>query len=292
MKNVVVLGKFDGIHVGHRTLIEHACDIAEKRNMRVVVYVIGRPENGIITRDDDKKEILMLLGADEVRFRMLDDEFRSMTPERFVKEVICSELDAGYVVVGENFRFGKDRCADSGVLADVCKLYGIETGIVKTVHMDAAHGNMRAISSTAIRELLASGDIEAANRYLGRPFFMKGTVSEGKHLGRSIGFPTINIYPTGRSLVPRDGVYATLVKLNGRLYNAVTNVGSNPTVEDGDNIKVETHVFGYKEFCYGQDIILYFVKFIRGEIRFDNVEQLSLRMQKDAEAVKRYFEEK
>ncbi len=291
MKNVVVLGKFDGIHMGHRALIKRASDIAVERNMRVIVYVIGGPEAGIITRDDDKKAILMLLGADEVRFRILDDEFRSMTPDCFVKEIISKELDAGYVVVGENFRFGKDRCADSNLLKSECALYGIETEIVETVFMDYADGDMCAISSSAIRNFLSKGDVESANKYLGRPFFIKGTVSEGKHLGRNIGFPTVNIYPSHKNLVPRDGVYATVIKLGDTLYNAVTNVGSNPTVEDGENIKIETHIFDFDKMCYGHDIVLYFAKFIRGEIHFDDVDQLVHQMHKDAETVKKYFAE-
>lgn len=283
IKNVVVLGKFDGIHIGHARLMSVARDIASSEGMNVTVYIIGFPDRNVITDRDDQKEILSLMGADKIISRPLDEKLKNMNPQEFVNAIIRQELNAFCVVVGENFRFGKDRCADAGELLRLCKDYGIDVCIVETVNADYGENTSKPVSSSAIRMLVLSGEVDRAKEILGRPFFIKGCVSDGKHLGRKLGFPTVNIYPSKDALVPKNGVYATRVIIDGIKYNAVTNVGYNPTVEDGKKIKIETHILDYNNDCYGKTVYVYFEKFIREEQKFASVEELKQRVIKDKE---------
>ena len=286
IKNVVVLGKFDGIHIGHARLMSVARDIASSGGMEVTVYTIGFPKHNIITDRDDQREILSLMGADKIISRPLDENLKNMLPEEFVNVILKKELNASCVVVGEDFRFGKDRCADAGSLLKICKEHGIDVCIVETVHADYEENTSKPVSSTAIRMLVSRGEVDRAKQILGRPFFVKGSVSDGKHLGRKLGFATVNIYPQEDALVPKNGVYATRVLIDGVKYNAVTNVGYNPTVEDGEKIKIETHILDYNNDCYGRTIDVYFEKFIREEQKFDSIEELRTRLVSDKECAK------
>lgn len=285
-KHVVVLGKFDGIHIGHARLMSVARDIASSGGMEVVVYTIGFPEQDVITDRDDQRNILSLMGADKIISRPLDEKLKNMLPQEFVNVIIKNELNASCVVVGEDFRFGKDRCADALCLLQICKEHDIDVCIVETVHADYEENTSKPVSSTAIRALVSRGEVDIAKKILGRPFFIKGSVSDGKHLGRKLGFPTVNIYPSKDALVPKNGVYATRVLIDGVKYNAVTNVGYNPTVENGEKIKIETHILDYNNDCYGRTIYVYFEKFIREEQKFDSVDKLKARLAKDKECAK------
>lgn len=282
-KNVVVLGKFDGIHIGHARLMSVARDIASSDGIDVIVYTIGFPEHDIITDGDDQRKILSIMGADKIISRPLDDYLKNMMPSEFVDVIIRNELNASYVVVGEDFRFGRNRCAGSNELFKLCREHGIDVCIVETVHADYDGNTPKPVSSTAIRMLVSKGEVDTAKTILGRPFFIKGRVRDGKHLGRRLGFPTINIHPVSDTLVPKNGVYATWVLIDGIKYNAVTNVGYNPTVEDIEKIKIETHILDYNNDCYGRIVYVFFEKFIREEQKFGSLEELKARVKKDKE---------
>lgn len=286
-KRVVVLGKFDGIHIGHASLISAAADIASEKNMSVTVYTIGVSGTGAITDETERIAILKLMGADNILYRPLDEGLRNMLPREFVQKILVSELNAGYVVVGDNFRFGKDRCADSCQLREICREYGVEVIIINTVCMDDGQGDNIPVSSTFIRSLVSEGRVEQAAKALGRYFFVKGVVSEGKHLGTGLGFPTINIYPDANALIPKYGVYASKVIIDGKEYHAITNVGDNPTVENTGDVKIETHIFDFNENCYGKSAYVNFVEFIREEIRFKDIDRLSEQVKMDIQTAKK-----
>ncbi len=158
IKNVVVLGKFDGIHIGHARLMSVARDVASSGGMEVTVYTIGFPQQDIITDRDDQREILSLMGADKIISRPLDDYLKNMVPREFVNIILKNELNASCVVVGENFRFGKDRCADACELLKICKEHGIDVCIVEIVHADYEGNTPKPVSSTAIRTLVSMGE--------------------------------------------------------------------------------------------------------------------------------------
>lgn len=282
-KAVVVLGKFDGVHIAHTKLITTAVDIASKRGARSLVYSMQKSDTPQMTDKNQKINIIKSLGVDEVIFKELDEAFMNLSGEEFVNSVIKDELGAVCVVVGENFRFGKDRSAGASELKELCALWGIDVVVMETVQLGD-----ETVSSTYVKTLLKKGEVSLAKEYLGRPFVISGTVCPGKHLGRALGFPTANIYPQTSTVVPKNGVYATYVICDGVRYPSITNVGVNPTVEDGKNIKVETHIFAGTDDWYGKEITVEFCEFIRSEIQFENPQELAKQVEEDKGKAKKY----
>ncbi len=280
-KKVVVLGKFDGVHIGHRALIKEAIRLASENNTKVTVYVISPKMNMAITSDFVKKQILESLGADEVVFRLLDDNIRNMSAEEFFTKVVIDELNAGYVVVGKNFRFAKDRSADSMCLRSLGTQYEVGVSIVDSVCMLSFEGKSEEVSSTAIRKYIADGRVDWASKYLGRDYTIKGTVTDGKHLGRKLGFPTVNVYPQSTALTMKNGVYVTLSRIDDKLFWSITNVGTNPTVDDRTDIITETHLLDADIDCYGKEIEISFLEFIRSEQCFENTDELKKQINND-----------
>ena len=282
-KSVVVLGKFDGVHIAHAKLITTAVDIASERGAVSLVYSMQKSDSAVITEQKIKKDIITKLGADVVVFKELDHGFMTLSAEEFVKDIIAKELNACCVVVGENFRFGKNRSAGVCELKGICSTLNIDVVVIDTVHIGD-----ETVSSTFVKTLLSKGEVGVVAQYLGRVFTLTGIVTEGKHLGRNLGFPTANLYPPASCLVPLNGVYATRVIHQGQIYPSITNVGVNPTVEEGKNIKVETHVFASVGNWYGEEITVEFCEFIRSEIRFDNMSALKSQMEKDKAKAKEF----
>lgn len=282
-KTVVVLGKFDGVHVAHARLITRAVSIAKEKNAICLVYSMQKSNVPAITDKDKKISIITGLGADKVVLRELDREFMMLTAEKFVSDILIGELNACHVVVGENFRFGKDRSAGVKELGCICRKYGVDVYVLDTVEI-----NSETVSSTFVKQLLSCGNVYLAAEYLGRPFSINGKISEGKHLGRLLGFPTANLYPENLEVLPANGVYVTKVEHGGKCYPSITNVGVNPTVENGKNIKVETHIFGDTCINYGDEITVEFMEFIRPEIRFESSEQLSTQVEEDKKRARNY----
>lgn len=282
-KKVIVLGKFDGVHIGHKKLILKAVEIAERENLKTLIYAMENDNTFTITNRQEKEEILKILGADEVIIKTLDMDFMSMEPNVFVKNVLKEELSASWVVVGNNFRFGKNRSADAKDLKNLCN-----ENHINAVVMDMVCVSDEPVSSTLIRTFIENGEVHKAMLYLGRPYSIKSKVSQGKHLGVKLGFPTANIYPSNLCLVPKKGVYATKTIIDGKEYKSITNVGTNPTFETDKEIKIETHIFECEKTLYGKEIQIDFVHYIRSEQKFQNENELILQVEKDKEeALKR-----
>ena len=290
-KSVIALGKFDGIHLGHQKLISTAVERASAQRAEALVYAIGSPTKGAIITRTEKDNLLRSMGIDKIIYRPLDGEIKNMLPKEFVSAILADELGASCVVVGENFRFGRGRCADCSELKELCEEQGIDTVIIKTV--ETTHcGRTESVSSTLIRDYLALGRVSCAAKHLGRLFSVSGVVESGKHLGRKMGFPTINILPGSEKLVPMSGVYATYAHFSGRTYHAITNVGTNPTVEDSNVIKVETHLFDEDIDCYGREVTVSFADFIRGEMCFDSVTALAQQIEDDKQKARQILDER
>ena len=274
--NVVVLGKFDGVHIAHMCLVEKAVKIAAKFNKKTLVYSMQKTGTVNLTDQKQKEEILKKQGIDLVVFRTLDREFMDMSAKDFAEKILFRELDAAYVVVGENFRFGKNRMADCYDLKHLLADFGIDVIVIDTVKIGGCD-----VSSTKIRSLVSNGEMQEAKAYLGRAYSVNGIVSEGKHLGTKLGFPTVNLYPDIDTHLPKRGVYATVTHHSGKSYFSVTNVGINPTVEDTRSIKLETHILEDVGNLYGEEITVEFVDFIREERAFDSIEDLKTQIEKD-----------
>ena len=289
--SAVSIGFFDGVHLGHRAIIDRALDHAVTHGMRSVVVTfdrhpmqIVRPEKvpPLLMTTPRRAKTLSDTGPDVVVVLAFDERLRMMSPEAFIARVLRSSLDARHVVVGTNFRFGHRAAGDVGLLTDV----GARDGFtVEGVELLAVDGE--PISSTRIRAALGRGDVDEATRLLGRPFVIDGTVVHGDHRGRGLGYPTANLAIDDSVVVPAPGVYAGVLEHpDGRRLPAVTSVGTNPTF-NGANLRVETFVLDLEEDLYGLQVAVDLRRFLRGQQRFADVDELIAAMDGDIREARR-----
>ncbi len=267
----VLLGLFDGVHLGHAA----ACSALSRSGAgRKTVYTFRsgelktKGERKLILTDSEKKQRLLSLGADEVIFAPFA-EVRDFRPEEFVRKVIKDELGANRVICGENFRFGKNAAGGCDILGELLQSEGIELEIVPTVMADG-----ETVSTTRIRKLLEQGDIKSANRLLGYKYFLEGTVLHGDARGRKMGIRTINTSFDGQKLLPPGGVYSSDVIVGGRRYMGVTNVGVRPTFYKSGETGIETHIIDFDGDVYSNTVSILFNEFYRKEKKFSEVAEL------------------
>lgn len=290
--SAVTLGKFDGVHMGHQKLISIVKEKAEKENLLSVVFTFDKlplsicPQKNqhFITTNTERRMFLEGQGLDAEIEYPFTAELVNTEPEDFIKNIIIEKLHAKYVIVGTDYRFGRERAGNARMLLEKGPAYGFETIIVeKERYQD------REISSTYVREELRLGHMETVNVLLNRPYSIYGVVSKGKQLGRQLNLPTMNIYPPDSKLLPPNGVYASITCLDGRKYYGVTNLGVRPTVDDSPLLSVETNLFGYEGDAYGHYIEVQLMHFLRQEMKFDSVETLKKQMESDASFAREMF---
>lgn len=283
--SVVVLGNFDGVHRGHQELLREAKAKAKEKSLIAIAlsfyphptWVLGNHPKPLIMSRQDRKHRIKEEGIDVFIEYPFTIAFSDISPEFFFKEVLIGKLQARVVIVGSNYFFGKDKTGDAKYLKELGEKYDVEIIVVDTVKEDG-----KVISSTHIRSFITSGKMEEAEALLGHPYTVIGTVVHGKKLGRTIGFPTINMVADPDRIHPPNGVYATTVKVYDHVYMGITNVGYNPTV--GSSMKmIETHIIGFSGVIYGEEVEVAFHKFIRAEKKFDNVNELSKQIAIDTE---------
>lgn len=282
-RSAVALGIFDGVHLGHRAVINAA--LAQRENgLAAAVFTFG-PEcalrkaggaSGYIYTGKEKDILLWeQIGVDDV-FSPPFESLCGLSGSEFAEEILCKRMGAAYVCCGDDFRFGRNASCGAEELADFGRRLGFEVGIVGKVTADGS-----AVSSSRIREQLAAGDIPAANILLGSDYFISAGVTDGNHIGRTIDFPTINQDFGGGQLVPRYGVYATSTEIDEKIYSSVTNVGVKPTIEGVRRPLAETHIIGYSGDLYGRSINVRFRSFIRPEARFASLDELREQIKAD-----------
>ena len=203
-------------------------------------------------------------------------EFASVSAETFVRDILCKKYDAEYIVVGRDFRFGKDRAGDVTMLDRLSEKYGYTLKVFDKVQQDGG-----TVSSTRIKSLLEEGNVIEAGKLLGSPYSLSGKVGDGKKLGRSLGFPTINIVAAKSRILPRFGVYASKTTVGDRVFNSITNVGTRPSVDDGDMPNAETFIYDFDEDIYGETVKVELLAFIREEIKFQSLNQLKKQINSD-----------
>jgi riboflavin kinase/FMN adenylyltransferase len=223
------------------------------------------------------------LGVDIMIEQRSTPQFRSTPAEVFIRDGLCGQLHAAMVSVGQDFHFGFKRSGNREMLAEAGKNFGYRTEMVPPVMKDG-----QRISSTRVREAIAANNMEEAAELLGYPFFFSGQVAHGKELGRKLGIPTANLLSDSSKLLPPFGVYYSLTHLKGVTVAGMTNVGTNPTVKDGD-VRIETHLFDFEGDIYGQDAKVELLHFARPEQTFDGVEALKNQLFRDREAGRKYF---
>jgi len=284
-KTVVAIGKFDGVHLGHKKLIETAVEISKENNCKSLVYIVAPDGHSMILPDNQRRETFENLGADFIFKENFTREFMAMSPEEFVKNILADKLNCACVVVGYDFRFGSGRCADAAELSRLCQIAGIRTVVINEVRVEGHDGIGRTVSSSLIRKFIKAGDFKNANLYLGYDFSLVGKVCVGRQLGRTIGIPTANVIPGSDVPEIKSGVYATLCTTECGEFLSITNIGNNPTVGEGNPITVETNIFGFSGNLYGKKIKITFLKRLRGEEKFSSLLALKAQIEKDKQYV-------
>lgn len=280
-KSCAALGVFDGVHLGHRAVIDLAVKTAGEKDLVPVAFAFisdtvttksfGLP---IMTREQ-KSEMLKSVGIEQVVEADFAD-YRSLEPAEFVRAVLSEKLHCASVVCGYDFRFGRDAKGNSDTLKSLCKEYGIDVCVVEKLKIGG-----REVSSTAIREKLASGDISGANELLGYCYRLSGEVVHGRGLGHTLGFATANIELSDKIRLPKFGVYKARIIVDGKEYSGITNIGVKPTVDYKGKPVSETHIRGFSGDIYGKKIIVYPEKFLRSEKKFSSVEELKAQVISD-----------
>ena len=283
---VVVIGKFDGVHLGHRLLFDRAVVEAEKRQCQSAAFTFDRNLSGnkVISTREEKRSLIEERGMD-ILIEYPFTEIMSMEAEEFVREILVKRLRAKAVIAGSDCGFGKNRGGNAELLLRLSRELGFEAVILDKVIVDG-----QTVSSTLARGLIEEGRMEEASRILGHEFFMRGFVVKGNQLGRTWDFPTINMLLDEHKIMPPNGVYASRVLLDGIWRDSVTNIGRKPTVDSRNEVvSVETYIFDYSGNLYGQTLDVRLYHFIREEKRFESFKALKEQIGADCETTRRYF---
>lgn len=278
-KSAVALGKFQGLHRGHMLLLNKIASFKEN-GLTSVAFTINMPGNKLLYLPDERYMILEKLGIDIAVECNFSESFASMSAYDFVSEILVNKLHAAYVVVGEDFRFGYNREGTVDRLTE----YGLKYGF-RVIAFEKLCVNETVISSSLLRSLIDNGEINLIHELLGRDYSITGVVEHGKKLGRTIGFPTVNIYPDKKKLLPPAGVYESELEIDGVWYKGVTNIGDNPTTDGDGKTRVETYIVDYSGDMYGRIITVYIKSFIRAEKKFNNIEELRYQIDIDKKSV-------
>ena len=289
-RSAVAIGKFDGVHLGHRKLLR---EILDRRSEGVRACVVtfdplpevffGISDGGALSTREEKRRLFDRIGVDTLIELPFNRQTASMDPEVFVREILCGRLNACAVVAGPDLSYGDRGKGDFALLQRLAPSCGFEAvEIEKAVH----HG--KDISSTMIRELVREGKMEEVTECLGEPYRILGTVLHGNAVGRTLGIPTVNQIPETDKLLPPRGVYYSVAELDGRRYPGMTNIGVKPTVTNSGAMAVETHLYDYSGDLYGRVLSVCLLTYRRPEMRFSGVDELRATMEADLAAGRTY----
>lgn len=291
---VATIGNFDGVHKGHQAILSRLCQKAQVYHLPALVICFDpQPQEFFsgqsfarLSRLRDKAEIFRALGVQRILVIYFNQAFAAISANDFVDQILVQQLGIRYLLVGDDFRYGKGRAGNYRQLAEKATYHHFELDSIDTISED----NQR-ISSSRIRQLLETGDVTAASRLLGRPYYISGHVQHGAKKGRTIGFPTANI-PLHRNTPAVRGVYIVQLwkKDKDQVYNGVANIGFRPTV-DGTRALLEVHLFDFQDNLYGQLVHVHFIRRIRAEKKFDSFELLRRQIEQDVTLAKQYFQE-
>ncbi len=288
--SVITLGKFDGLHLGHRYLME-AVVKGKAEGLKSVVFTFDIPPkavNGaaykVLSTKEEKLSIFEDAGIDYLIECPFTEQLRQMMPYDFLK-MLTDRICIKKIAAGTDFRFGYKR---SGSYLDLERY--ADTFSYETVITEKKQYKGRDISSTRIRTCIENGEIEEANRLLGYHYFVRAKVEHGNALGRTLGFPTANLLPPPEKLLPPNGGYCSQILIDGKLYNGISNIGRKPTIKGEYPVGVETNIFDFDGDIYGKTIQVSFLKYLRPEQKFDSVDDLVVQMEADRNTCKEFFE--
>ena len=281
------IGNFDGLHLGHKKIIDAVKRRSEENSTRSCVItfdphpqkVLGRKEVSLIFPPGRRFKMLESAGIDAVICLNFTHELSKVSAENFIKDILLERLRIKDIVVGPGFSFGHKRKGNVDLLRSMGETHGFNTVVAEAARVDD-----RVVSSSAIRNLVRDGEIGEANRFFGYDYYIEGVVVEGEKRGRKLGFPTVNL-DTEWEILPRPGVYATYVKLSDGFHESITNIGVRPTFEES-KLTVETHIFDFNDDLYGKEVRINFVGRLRDEKRFESVDKLVEQINQDIVAVR------
>ncbi len=291
--SVVTIGNFDGIHLGHQSLIKKVTDCAKANDLQSVVvsmqplasqYFGGKDNIAIITPFKCKYKLLRNLDVEVFCVLNFNQTMSGFSAKQFIQEVLLTGLQAKHIIVGDDFRFGKDRTGNFKFLKNYCQAVGVCVDNIETISK-----NEIRVSSSNIRKELSLSNFDKVRSYLGRRYSIAGTISKGQQLGRTLNFPTINI-KLGRRVLSIKGVFCVKVAFsNGKTYLGAANIGTRPTVNGMSNI-LEVHILDFNKQVYGQKVEVFFYHKIRNEVKFDGLDELKKHIKDDVIKTRLYFD--
>jgi len=288
---VVAFGCFDGLHKGHRKVLSALAENKEDDMTSVILSLdYSRSELAedpkVIYTEEEKAEIIEEGTADVMVSLPLDKVVCAMEPEIFIKTILSGKLGAVKIIAGENLRFGKNQTGDIGILEDLSGKYGYELVKCPVLEQDGCE-----ITSEWIKKELGEGDLKTANELLGHPFTIYGEVVHGKALGRTVGMPTANLKAPDSKIMPNFGVYGTLSDIDSVTVKGLTNIGRRPSVDDFNYVTIETFLLDFASDIYGQRIALELHAYIRGVVKFPNLEAVKAQVDKDLKVIRAELEQ-
>ncbi len=285
-ETAAAIGKFDGIHIGHRRLLEEIL-ARKKSGLTACVFTFDPPpavlfgvsDGKDLTSKKEKRLLFSRMGVDILVEFPMNRETAAMAPEAFARDVLAGQLQVRFLAAGTDLSFGAKGAGNAALLQEMGQELGFE---VKTIDKVCVEGE--EVSSTLVRAKVEKGDMEAAERLLGMPYMIAGEVVRGNQVGRTLGFPTVNVLPGEDKLLPPNGVYFSQVRCGDRMYRAISNVGYKPTVTDRKVMGVESYLYDFAGDMYGKRVEVYLRKFRRPERRFDSLEALREQLREDIAA--------
>jgi riboflavin kinase/FMN adenylyltransferase len=284
-KTVVTIGTFDGVHLGHHKIIEQLIAAAKQENCKSVILtffphprLVLQGDNAIqlLNTIEERTALLAQTGVDYLIIHPFDQAFSALSAEQFIKTILVEKLHLKKIIVGHDHRFGHNRTANFDDLVQYGKQYGFAVDQIEAETYQAVN-----VSSTKIRNALHTADVKLANAYLGHRYQLSGIVELGNQLGRTLGFPTANLQlGTSFKLIPKNGVYLVLSKMDSKLVYGLMNIGLRPTI-NGSTQTIEVHFLNFNADLYGQEITVELVDFLRDEIKFDSLTELKAQIEKD-----------
>ena len=291
---VVTIGTFDGVHYGHQKIVKRLCELAKDTGGESVILtffphprLILDPENQnlkMINTVKQKAEILAGLGVDHLIIIPFTRDFSNLSAKEYIQQILIDTIGMKYIIVGYDHRFGKDRKGGMSELELYAKDFNYKIELIKEQDI-----NDVAVSSTKIRQALLQGDMALAAEYLGYPFSIEGRVVKGDKIGRTIGYPTANIFVEETyKLIPSDGIYAVTVKMGDENYRGMAYIGQRPTI-NGMTRNIEVNIFDFNKEIYGQTIVMTFLQFLRHDVKFTGLEALKEQLHEDKQNTLAYF---
>jgi riboflavin kinase/FMN adenylyltransferase len=282
---ITTIGTFDGIHIGHQKILKRVVTLAKNQGYDPVVLTLFPHPRMVLQKDDSIKllntidervALLKSLGIKEVIVKTFTKEFANLSAKAYVKDILVDELNTKQIVIGYDHHFGKNRSANINDLKEFAELYNFKVEEISAQDIEDV-----TVSSTKIRNALDKGEVALANSFLGYNYFITGTVVKGKGVGKTIDFPTANIHiKESYKLIPKDGVYVVKSKIENKTIYGMMNIGTNPTV-GGKTRSIEVHFFDYNKDIYGKEFKIEFLKRLRNEQKFKNLDALKSQLAKD-----------